>query len=100
MIVKFDLPQPIGAESMAAAALKSAPLYQGLDGLIRKYYARSDDGTVVSGIYLWESRQAAEATYDDAWLIRVTETYGTAPDLTWLDTPVVVDNRHNELVAG
>ena len=38
----------------------SAPKYQNLAGLIRKYYIRSEDGRRAGGIYLWELRQAAE----------------------------------------
>jgi hypothetical protein len=41
---------------------------------------------------LWESRQAAEAVYSGEWRERVTKLYGTAPSITWFETPVIVDN--------
>jgi hypothetical protein len=75
-------------------------MYQGMPGLIRKYYVSADEGAQVGGIYLWESRDAAEQFYDDAWRERVTAAYGSPPVMTWFDTPVVVDNRHDELLGA
>ena len=50
-------------------------------------------------VYLWESRAAAEAVYNPSWLDRVTEAYGSTPSIDWFDVPVVVDNRHDEIVT-
>ena len=99
VLIQFSLPQPMPLDQMTELSLANAPAYQDKPGLIRKYYVRSEDGTKVGGMYLWESREAAEATYDAAWHERVTETYGSPPELTWFDTPVVVDNRHEEVVG-
>jgi hypothetical protein len=38
---------------------KSAPNYRGVPGLVRKYYLYGDDQTG-GGVYLWDSRDAAE----------------------------------------
>ena len=38
----------------------TAHTYQGIPGLIRKYYGIRDDGKSLVGIYLWESKAAAE----------------------------------------
>lgn len=67
-----------------------------------RFYAthlRSDDGIQLSGVYLSEFRAAAEAAYNSAWLDRVTEACGSAPSIDWFDVPVVVDNRHDEIVT-
>ena len=37
----------------------SAPTFLGKKGLIRKYYLNGDEGG--GGVYLWESKEAAEA---------------------------------------
>jgi hypothetical protein len=42
--------------------------YEGLPGLIRKYYGIAPDGGSVAGIYLWESLVAANAFYTDDWV--------------------------------
>lgn len=99
VLIEFNLASPMPSEKLAELSKASAPLYEGVSGLVRKYYVGSEDGSTVGGIYLWESRAAADATYDDAWRERVTSTYGVEPLLTYLDTPVVVDNRHAEIVS-
>ncbi|MEL7157051.1 MAG: YdhR family protein [Actinomycetota bacterium] len=99
-LVHFAVPEPISAETMAELSEANAALYKGFDGLVRKYYVRSPEGTEVGGVYLWESKAAAEECYDDDWRERVTGAYGVEPVITWLETPVVVDNRHDEIVTG
>ena len=79
-LVQFQLSSPV---SLAEAKLP---------GLIRKYYIRSEDGRVVGGVYLWQTRQAAERVYSAEWRERVERLYGTKPTITWFDSPVVVDN--------
>ncbi len=98
-LVLFTLPTPMPSSKLAELSAANAPMYKDKAGLIRKYYVGSDDGLRIGGVYLWESRAAGEAVYDDAWLERVTSAYGSAPTITWYDTPVVVDNRAGEIVT-
>ena len=91
-IVQFQLPSPISLAEATRRFESSAPKYQNLAGLIRKYYIRSEDGRVAGGVYLWESRQAAERVYDAEWRERVEKLYGGKPSISWFDSPVVVDN--------
>jgi hypothetical protein len=91
-VVQFQMSTPITLEDATRRFESSAPKYQNLPGLIRKYYIRSEDGRAVGGIYLWQSRQAAEKVYSGEWLARVEKLYGAKPTITWFDSPVVVDN--------
>ena len=91
-LVEFHLPAPISLEEATRRFEESAPKYRNLAGLIRKYYIRSQDGRVAGGIYLWESRPAAERVYDGEWRARVEQLYGAKPTITWFDSPVIVDN--------
>jgi hypothetical protein len=91
-IVQFELASAITLAEATRRFESSAPKYQNLAGLIRKYYIRSEDGRTAGGVYLWESRQAAERVYDGEWRERVAKLYGAQPKITWFDTPVVVDN--------
>jgi hypothetical protein len=91
-LVQFALPSPISLAEATRRFESSAPKYQNLPGLIRKYYVRSQDGRFAGGIYLWESRAAAEAVYSGEWRERVEKLYGAKPTITWFDTPVIVDN--------
>jgi hypothetical protein len=92
-LVEFRLSAPISLEEATRRFEESAPKYRNLDGLVRKYYIRSQDGNVAGGIYLWNSRQAAERVYDGEWRDRVKRLYGAEPTITWFDSPVVVDNE-------
>lgn len=100
VIVEFALPQPMTPAQAQDTFLGSAPKYQGMAGLIRKYYWLSEDGTKAGGIYLWASRADAERVYTDDWKAFVRGRYGADPKLTWVHTPVVVDNLSNQVVTG
>ena len=43
-------------------------------------------------MYLWESRAAAEAVYDDAWRERLTDNASAPPPtIEYFESPVTVD---------
>jgi hypothetical protein len=91
-VVQFHLPQPISLEEATRDFESSVPNYRNVPGLIRKYYLRAEDGRTAGGVYLWESRAAAEATYSPEWREQVTKLFGSAPEIAWFETPVIVDN--------
>jgi len=98
-ITKFKLSKPATQEEAKEIFLSTAPKYKDLPGLIRKCYVIFDDGNAVGGIYLWESRKHAEAVYTEDWKQFVKEKYGSEPEITYLDTPVVVDNVSKEIIS-
>ena len=75
----------------------SAPKYQNVPGLLRKHYLLGDEGRVGGGVYIWESRAAAEALYDDAWRAGIEQRYGSPPTIEFFDSPVTVDPDHIEV---
>ena len=95
VVVQFDLPKR-SEEQAIKGGTASAPTYRGLasKGLIRKDYLNGEAGT--GGVYLWESRAAAEAWFTEAKLKELTERFGAKPRLTWYDTHVTVDNLTHE----
>ena len=74
-LVQFDLPSPITLAEATGRFESSAPKYRNLPGLVRKYYVLAEDGRRAGGIYLWESRAAAEAAYNGEWRERVSKLY-------------------------
>ena len=98
-LVQFDLSSPITLAEATRRFESSAPKYRNLPGLVRKYYVVAEDGRHAGGVYLWESRQAAEAVYSGEWRERVTALYGGAPVITWFETPVIVDNAAGGTIA-
>ena len=65
-IVRFPLPKGTTLDDAKAMFEKSAPNYKAAQGLVRKYYLFSED-RVGGGVYLWESREAADRQYSAAW---------------------------------
>jgi len=90
-IVRFQLPKGMTLEDARSSYEKSTPKYQGAPGLIRKYYLFGQD-QVGGGVYLWQSREAAEKMYSAAWKKMIAERYGAPPEITYYETPVIVDN--------
>jgi hypothetical protein len=99
VIATYQLPTPITRDEARKIFLSTAPKYQGVVGLVRKYYVLSQDGNSVGGIYLWNSRAEADALYTESWRAFVREKYGTEPSLTYFDCPVVVDNLTHEILS-
>jgi len=100
VIAEFKLPKPMSTDQARETFLSTAPKYLRLPGLIRKYYFLGSDGTRAGGIYLWQSREQSDRLYTDEWKAFVRGKYGSDPTLTYLETPVVVDNVVNEIISA
>ncbi|NJD88645.1 MAG: monooxygenase [Betaproteobacteria bacterium] len=98
-IATFRLPKPLTVEEAKAIFQSTAPRYQSQPGLVRKYYVLSEDGMTAGGVYLWQSREAADALYTDEWRDFVTGKYGTPPQVVYMACPVVVDNATRQILV-
>ncbi len=98
-IATFRLPRRLTVDEAKAIFRSTAPRYQSQPGLIRKYYVVSEDGMTAGGVYLWQSREDADAMYDDAWRAFVTEKYGAPPQVVYMNSPVVVDNATGQIIV-
>ena len=99
-LVQFKLKSPVSIPEAQELFMGSAPKYQGLDGLIRKYYLLSEDGSTAGGVYLWESREDADKLFTDDWRDFIFDKYGVEPEIVYFHTPVVVDNLGGEIFHG
>lgn len=96
-IVSFKLPQQQTLDQAKATFQSTAPKYLGMAGLLRKNYFLSEDGMRAGGVYVWESRQAAEQVYTAEWKAFVKSKYGNEPQIEFVDTPVLVDNEQGRI---
>ena len=96
----FQVPEGTSKESLRQTIKATAHTYQGIPGLIRKYYGIRDDGKTLVGIYLWESRAAADRLYTAEWVATVTKRWGTAPLRQDWETPMVVESAEKRLVEA
>jgi len=100
VIVEFKLQKSMSVDEARITFLSTAPKYQAMPGLIRKYYFLSEDGCKAGGIYLWQSRPHAERVYTEDWKTFVRGKYGSDPSLTYLECPVVVDNTTQQIISN
>lgn len=96
-VVTFKLPPGVTRdrwlEDMKAVSLR----YQNVPGLIRKQFLYNERG-IGGGVYLWETREAAEACYRGPWRENVRKSSGgNEPDIAWFDTQIVVDNESRQI---
>jgi hypothetical protein len=96
-IVTFKLPKRWTVSEAAAVFESTAPKYLGKAGLRRKHYYVTESGDRAGGIYLWESKAAAEACYTQEWQAMVTDKYGVPPEILYAAVPVSVDNVTNRI---
>jgi hypothetical protein len=95
VLVAVPVPKGMPKAQLAALFSQSVPEYARLPGLVRKYYTIGDDGRA-GGIYLWSSRAAAEAWYNEAWQAGVLKRWGAPAVVSYFDVPVIVDGENPE----
>lgn len=96
-VVQFKLPAPLTREKAKELYAGTAPKYQKIDGLVRKYYLLSEDGGTGGGVYLWKSKADAEKLFTPEWRRFIKERYGAEPDISYFESPVLVDNLTGEI---
>ena len=89
-VVTITIPPGFARDKVVALMQQSVPQYQAIPGLARKFFTLSDDGKF-GGIYLWRSRAEAQAWFSEAWRAKATATYGTAPQVSYFDVPIVIE---------
>jgi hypothetical protein len=99
-IVQFQLPEPLERATAEHLFLASTNRYRQVTGLIRKYYVLSGEGTTGGGVYLFDSRDAAEELFTTDWKNYIATKYGNKPQITYFECPVIVDNLHGEVIKG
>ena len=77
-----------------------ADRYLGVPGLIRKYFGFTEDAHSVIGIYLWETKQDADAFYTAEWMAGVTERWGSVPQRDDWVVPVVAETTQGIVVSA
>ena len=76
-----------------------ADMYIGVPGLVRKYFGYSEDGRTIVGIYLWRSKEDAEAFYSPEWIAGVTSRWGVMPTRSEWQIPQVVESAEGKVIA-
>lgn len=96
----FPVPSGTSKDDLVNTIDASAHTYQGIPGLIRKYYGIAEDGQSLVGIYLWKTKEEAEAFYTPQWVKLVTERWKAPPRKREWMTPMVVESEKKTLVRA
>jgi hypothetical protein len=96
----FKVPAETSKAQLIGTIHATAHAYEGIPGLIRKYYGIAPDGASLVGIYLWDSKAAADAFYSPDWVAMVTKRWAAPPLRQDWETPMVVESAERRLVAA
>lgn len=89
---------PVGASEEATAKFReSVPRYQAVPGLLRKHYYVDGEG-YGGGVYLFRSREDAQALFTEAFSAAIKERFGAAPTVTYLPTVIIIDNETGAVI--
>ena len=96
-VVTARLPDGLTREKWLENTKKIAGRFQTVPGLIRKQFLFDADRGIGGGIYLWESREAADTCYKGVWRENFRNSFGVDPDIQFFDSPIVVDNEQRDI---
>ena len=96
VIVSFKISTDLRAEAVKDKFLETAPMYRDVDGLIRKNFLLDIEKHTAGGAYTFETREQADKWFDQERIDWITERY-SKPELTYYDTPVLVDNDQDQI---
>ena len=97
-VVTFKIPAGASREQRVEQMKQTALRFQSVPGLIRKQFLYDEEKGLAGGVYLWETREAAEACYRGQWRDNVRKSSGgNEPEIAWFESPVVVDNETQKI---
>jgi hypothetical protein len=100
VIWTYKLPAGTSKSQLVETINATAHNYEGIPGLIRKYYGIAPDGSALAGVYLWESVAAADAFHTADWVAMAARRWEVTPQRQDWETPMVVESAERRLVVA
>ncbi|MGH1356214.1 MAG: hypothetical protein ACRBBS_14185 [Thalassovita sp.] len=100
VLVKFVLPSPVPRAALLERFKQSEQRFRGLPNLIRKYFCYDEANQTGHSVYLWTDEAAARAFFNAEFTSNFAQKFGATPELTHLDTLMVVDNEQDKTEFG
>lgn len=88
-LVTLPIPQGLSRAALIGEFRKAVPIYAAVPGLARKYFILTPHG-LFGGVYLWQSKQAADAFYSPEWYARARAAYKADPRVERFAVPVAL----------
>jgi hypothetical protein len=100
VIVKYQIPGDSDRTEVAAMFKQGADgMFKGLPHLYSKQFCFDETSREALSVYLWETRSAAEAFFNDAFVEAFSASMGCVPNIAFYDNLVTVDNRSGDVLT-
>ncbi|MDJ0702933.1 MAG: hypothetical protein QNJ46_06590 [Leptolyngbyaceae cyanobacterium MO_188.B28] len=99
VVVQIPLASPVTAAKHIESAKTLTSNYAEVNGLVRKYFIRSDEGDQVGGVLQFMTKEAADGFINAAWIENIRNKYGTEPIVQRYYTPWVVNTADSSIVG-
>jgi hypothetical protein len=90
--VTFQYNGDFDRERIINVSDKARSMFEGMPGLRFKFFTFDETQQRATNFYVWESRAAAEGFFTDELRERVTDLYGVAPAIDFVEIAQVVVN--------
>lgn len=101
VIVKYRTARSYTREEITAIMhLGAEQLFKGMPHLLSKQFCFDVETSEGLSVYLWDSREKAEAFYNDDFLESFKQGMGAVPTVEYHETILTVDNRANDILMG
>ena len=91
-LVLFDNPPGLDRQTELEGARSVVAKWRANPDLLRKHFMRTEDGAQGGAVYLWKSREAAEAAHGPEWRASVKARTGSEPTCRYFDLLILLDN--------
>jgi heme-degrading monooxygenase HmoA len=92
--VTFDYSGDFDRERVIKVAANARGMFEGMPGLRLKVFTLDQERQRAANFYVWDSEEAAKDFFTQDLRDRVTDLYGVAPDIEFVEIAEIVDNAH------
>ncbi|WP_406210198.1 hypothetical protein OH807_40200 [Kitasatospora sp. NBC_01560] len=90
--VTFSYPSGFDRARVVEVAEGARGMFEGMPGVRFKFFTFSEKQQQAVNFYVWESEEAAEQFFSPELRARVTDLYGAAPAIEYVEIAEIVDN--------
>ena len=92
VFVKFEYDGDFDRSRVEKVAENARSMFEGMPGLQFKFFTFDEKEQRATNFYVWHEPDAAEKFFSEELRERVTDLYGVAPTIDFVDIAQVVDN--------
>jgi hypothetical protein len=96
-LVLFKSPPEKPRAEILEEARATLPRWRANKELLRKHYLLDENGGAGGGLYIWQSREAAEKAHDAEWQAGVEKRTGSKPSFQYFDLLMLLDNENGSV---